>query len=79
VVIIFIKAHIANNKKSREALKGVSAERRKEIGEGKDGTDEKEQRKAISKNDHYKEQDSIDRIKFNASHLIADWFNGWLC
>lgn len=67
----------ANSKKSINDIKEAVEESPKNISaitELAEGTEETQQR--ADKKEVFKKEDSIDAIKFNASHLIADWFQG---
>lgn len=66
----------ADNVKSRESLSAISEDKRKQLTEGKDSPDATDQRESIKNSEHYRAQNSVETIKFNASHLVADWFNG---
>ena len=67
----------ANSKKSINDIKEAVEESPKNISaitELAEVTEETQQR--ADKKEVFKKEDSIDAIKFNASHLIADWFQG---
>ena len=67
----------ANSKKCINDIKEAVEESPKNISaitELAEGTEETQQR--ADKKEVFKKEDSIDAIKFNASHLIADWFQG---
>ncbi|NVK65036.1 MAG: hypothetical protein HWE22_10640 [Flavobacteriales bacterium] len=73
----------ASNKDSREALKNAKTNPNNQLDQvtsfaDSEGTafDSKDQREGVASSEYYSAQDSVDTIKFNASHLIADWFNG---
>ena len=67
----------ANSKKCINDIKEAVEESPKNISaitELAEVTEETQQR--ADKKEVFKKEDSIDAIKFNASHLIADWFQG---
>ena len=67
----------ANSKKCINDIKEAVEESPKNISaitELAEGTEETQQR--ADKKEVFKKEDSIYAIKFNASHLIADWFQG---
>ena len=67
----------ANSKKCINDIKEAVEESPKNISaitELAEVTEETQQR--ADKKEVFKKENSIDAIKFNASHLIADWFQG---